>query len=614
MDTSVMCPYCLRENALEYGQCRFCHKKSPDNLPLGILPPGTVLGGRYVTGMYLGAGGYGITYRALDLMTNSRVAIKEYRPKQFCERSSNRSTLTILQEEEYRYGLKHFYTEVEILASLQNIPEVVRYYNSFAENNTAYYVMEFLDSGTLQHLLKERKEPMSFSEAVELLLPVILAFHRVHEVGVLHRDISPDNIFIGKDGSVRLIDFGASRTQTSSYSNSFMPVEKEGYSPPEQHTLDREGKNQGPWSDVYAMAGTMYHCVVGRRPPTSSARLAGDRLDLPDGRKMNNAQREALEKGLALNWKERYSDMLSFARGIVGALKEKDAQVLREKYPILQQSIPEGSVSEEERPKEPWVPLNSPTSEEPHSAAPDSPGLEVSVSSPAQMIRQVFAFLIDILLFQGVPFAISRLLGFNVWICLGCGYFIGVIICAYLLAYFTGSTPGQMILGLQVQNSDNSRPNGKEATAYSFIYLLWPLIPVKLIFKLISGINLDTSISHCSVFKTEQQTISHKPKGVILRFEEGVFKGNEIPLKPGTHIFGRDPEKCNMIYPLDYTTVSREQFTLIIDKAGNISVKDTSSFGTWLNHAKLPKNNEVRVSTGSEIVFGNNKEKIIITN
>ena len=163
MDTSVMCPYCLRENALEYGQCRFCHKKSPDNLPLGILPPGTVLGGRYVTGMYLGAGGYGITYRALDLMTNSRVAIKEYRPKQFCERSSNRSTLTILQEEEYRYGLKHFYTEVEILASLQNIPEVVRYYNSFAENNTAYYVMEFLDSGTLQHLLKERKEPMSFS-------------------------------------------------------------------------------------------------------------------------------------------------------------------------------------------------------------------------------------------------------------------------------------------------------------------------------------------------------------------------------------------------------------------------------------------------------------------
>ena len=617
MDTSVLCPYCLRENALEYGQCRYCKKRIPDNLPLGILPPGTVLGGRYVTGMYLGDGGYGITYRALDLMNNSRVAIKEYRPKQFCERSRNRSTLTVLQEEEFNYGLKHFKTEIEILESLQNIPEVVRYYNSFAENNTAYYVMEFLDAGTLQQRLKERKEPLSYTEAVQLLLPAILAFHRVHELGVLHRDISPDNIFVGKDNSIRLIDFGASRTQTSNYSNSFMPVEKEGYSPPEQHTLDRDGKNQGPWSDVYAMTGTIYHSIVGRRPPNSSARLAGDLLDFPTGNKINEEQEKVLEKGLALNWRERYQDMLSFATGLVNALKEKDAQSLRERYPILKgalseepgrEMINEGKSNSEV--SNSWV-LNNNPSGEPELSSTISESL---ATSSGKMFRQVFAFLLDALLFQGVPFALSRLLNHNIWIWLGGGFIAGVVICAYLVAYFISSTPGEMLFCLQVKNRNNKRPSGAEATMYSIVYLLWPLIPIKLISKLISGKNLDEIVSGCSVFCVEHQSIDQRPAGVMLRFKEGYFKGNETTLNPGTHVFGRDPEKCNMVYPLNYTDVSREQFTLITDKMGNISIKDTSSFGTWLNHSKLPKNTEVKVTIGSEIVFGNNKEKIIITN
>ena len=599
MDTSKMCPYCMREDALEYGQCRYCHKKIPEDLPLGILPPGTVLGGRYVTGMYLGSGGYGITYRALDLMTNTRVAIKEYRPKQFCERSRNGSTLTILREEEYRYGLKHFYTEVEILASLQFIPEVVRYYNSFAENNTAYYVMEFLDGKTLHQILRERKGNFSYTDTVRLLLPAMLAFHRVFEAGVLHRDISPDNIFIFPDGSIKLIDFGASRTKTSKYSNSFMPVEKEGYSPPEQHTLDREGSNQGPWSDVYAMAGTIYHCIVGKRPPASSARLAGDQLELDKVRMIDEKQKAVLEKNLSLKREERCSTMLAFAKELVDALKEKDAQPLREKFPERRHGN-SGQVP-------PWTPPEPPVPPEPPAPLPGDP-------SSGIMLWQVLAFLMDMLLFQGVPFALCRLLEKDIWIWLPAGFVAGVLICAYCVAYFLGGSPGETLFRLHVRNKSNMKPNGLEAAIYSFIYLFWPLIPIKLVFKLVSGKNLDMVISGCSVMQAGKSEEIKKTTDIALQFEEGNYKGNCMPLKPGTHIFGRDPEKCNMVYPLSYTDVSREQFVLKLDEAGNLSIMDTSSYGTWLNQSKLPKNAEVKVNIGNRITFGNNKEKIIVIN
>ena len=605
MDTSTMCPYCMRENALEYGQCRYCRKQAPGNLPLGVLPPGVVLGGRYVTGYYLGSGGYGITYRALDLVTRQIVAIKEYRPKIFCERSKSGSTLVVLQEEEYKYGLKHFYTEVEILMSLQSVPEVVRYYNSFAENNTAYYVMEYLDALTLQQFLKEHKEKLSYSEAVNLLIPAVLSLQKVHNKGVLHRDISPDNIFICRDGSVKLIDFGASRTQTSRYSNSFMPVEKEGYSPPEQHTLDRDGGNQGPWSDVYAMAGTIYRCVTGKRVPSSSARLAGDQLEFPKGYNsgVNDEQIKVIEKNLSLDRNLRSKSMIELAKDLTGALKEKDAQALRAKYPELTLPVESGSNT--------WI--EKPSSKPIEKLESKPPEKELPGASPAIMIRQCVALCIDILLFQGVPFALSSLLGGNLVFWLAGGYIIGVLVNAYLTAYFLDASPGEMLCGLNVLNRDGKKPDGGEAVLFSVVRLFWPLIPVKLLWKLFSGKNMDTVISGCSDACTHT-SVPQKISYPVLTFEKGNYMGMVNELKPGIYTFGRNPEKCNMVYPMNYAGVSREQFKLVIDVSGNSFITDMSTYGTWLNQSKLPKNSEVRVNLPGIISFCNDQEKIRIAN
>ena len=377
-----------------------------------------------------------------------------------------------------------------------------------------------------------------------------------------------------------------------------MPVEKEGYSPPEQHTLDREGSNQGAWSDVYAMAGTIYHCIVGKRPPSSSARLAGDPLELQRVRSLDEKQIRVLEKNLSLKREERCSNMLGFARELVDALKEKDAQTLREKYPVLQ-------IGQSKRiDPSPWSDPPLP----PVSPKPE----EKETTSSGTMIRQAAAFLMDMLLFQGVPFAISRLLESSLWIWIAAGFGVGVLICSYLVAFFLGSTPGEMLSGLHLRNRSNSRPNGKEATLYSFVYLLWPLIPIKLIYKLFSGKNLDAAISGCTVDQARQIGDIQEPAGIALRFEEGNYKGDVMALNPGSYTFGRDPEKCNMVYPLNYTDVSREQFVLEVDKSGDLSIKDTSSYGTWLNQSRLPKKAEVRVKPGDRITFGNSKEKILI--
>ena len=270
------------------------------------LEPGTVLNDRYLVGRSLGYGSFGITYLAWDGKLQRKVAIKEFLPSQFATRSVHRQELKVSGEEKYRQqfeaGKKKFQKEGSTLAQTNGIDGVVRMYESFEENNTAYIVMEYLRGETLAARLK-REGTISEQEAKALAVPLLQALQEVHDKGIIHRDIAPDNIFLAKDDQdqtvVKLIDFGAARFSATSYSKSLTMIIKPGFSPEEQYRSDGQ---QGPYTDVYALAAVLYNAVTGERPPAANerrvhiAKKGRDMIRRP--RKLNKSLSENFEIAL----------------------------------------------------------------------------------------------------------------------------------------------------------------------------------------------------------------------------------------------------------------------------------------------------------------------------
>lgn len=237
------------------------------------MEPGTLLHNRYIVGKVLGYGGFGVTYIGWDGKLEQKVAIKEYLPGEFSTRMPGQSTITIFsgdKSEQFRDGLKKFIDEAKRLAKFKNEPGIVKIFDSFEENSTAYIVMEFLDGETLKSYL-EREGTLPEDEAIKMLMPVMLSLQTVHAEGILHRDIAPDNIFLTKDGEVKLIDFGASRYATTTHSRSLTVIIKPGYSAEEQY---RSRGDQGPYTDVYSLGATLYKMITGKTPPDAMERRA----------------------------------------------------------------------------------------------------------------------------------------------------------------------------------------------------------------------------------------------------------------------------------------------------------------------------------------------------
>ncbi|MBP3392827.1 MAG: PASTA domain-containing protein [Clostridia bacterium] len=237
------------------------------------MDPGTCLKDRYIIGRVLGYGGFGVTYIAWDQRLEQKVAVKEYLPSEFSTRMPGAATVTVFsgdRNEQFQQGLDKFVEEAKRLSKFQNEPGVVKIFDSFKENSTAYIIMEYLDGETLTAYL-EREGLLTEEKAIEMLLPVMQSLQIVHEEGILHRDIAPDNIFITKAGEVKLIDFGASRYATTSHSRSLTVVIKPGYSPEEQY---RSRGDQGAHTDVYALSATMYKMLTGITPPDALERRA----------------------------------------------------------------------------------------------------------------------------------------------------------------------------------------------------------------------------------------------------------------------------------------------------------------------------------------------------
>ena len=283
------------------------------------LRPGTILKGKYVVGTILGQGGFGITYVGWDLALDCKVAIKEYYPSgQVVRDNTSGSVLRWLstpQSEAARdMGREMFLKEARKMTRVRDIPQVVHIHDLFQENDTAYIVMDFVAGQTLKaHLSKTG--PLTWDRAQAIFFPVIRAMDRVHEAGLVHRDLSPDNLMLLPNGDVQILDLGAAKDLNVNSGASSMQVAKGGFSPLEQYS---QRGSSGPWTDVYALAATMYYSLTGVLPPNAVDRVDEDpiRWDLPQLANLPKGVLPAIQQAMAVSAKARTQSMGEFLRHI----------------------------------------------------------------------------------------------------------------------------------------------------------------------------------------------------------------------------------------------------------------------------------------------------------
>ena len=293
------CTYCMSP-VPPGGSCPVCgltegaYRPSPHH-----LPPGTVLQDRYLVGRVLGEGGFGITYIGCDLRLEMKVAIKEYYP---LDRSTRNAAVSLevtgfmgLAARSFERGKQRFLDEARTMARLAKQQVIVGVRDHFEANNTAYIVMEYIEGTTFSELARQRGGRIPPEELFAILEPLFGALSIVHENGLLHRDIAPDNLML-ENGRVRLLDFGCAR-EASQGNETLTITLKHGYAPLEQY----QQKGQGPWTDIYALCATIYFCLTGKAPPPALDRIAQDELLRPGklGVALPPWQEAALLKGLA---------------------------------------------------------------------------------------------------------------------------------------------------------------------------------------------------------------------------------------------------------------------------------------------------------------------------
>lgn len=315
LDFDRLCLKCM-EFSMINGRCTKCRAKAGfGNGSSGALPPGVILHGAYLIGGMLGQGGFGITYLGLDLNRGVKVAVKEFMPANEGMRLPGTLEVRPARRENFEYGLNRFYDEARTVHKYREHPNIIHIYKLFRENGTAYYVMEYLDGVDMNRFLQKNGGKLDFSQTMQIALPVMDALERVHQDYVIHRDISPDNIFVGK--TAKLLDFGAARAAYENQNKSLSVILKQGYAPAEQYSS--RGR-QGPWTDVYALSATMYRALSGEVIPDAPSRLKKDKIrdirmlapEIP----LYSAK--AVMKGLAVKAENRYSSIREFRCALTG--------------------------------------------------------------------------------------------------------------------------------------------------------------------------------------------------------------------------------------------------------------------------------------------------------
>ena len=333
------CPGCMRP--IESYPCPSCGYTGRDEKATAYtLTPGRVLKGKYLVGKVLGTGGFGITYLGLNLVLDRKVAIKEFYPSGCAGRNAAESAALQWYTDEKttairNEGLQSVLSEAKKMAKADNIPLVVGVEEVFEENNTAYIIMDYVEGVTLKQYLF-RNGPITWEQAKSFFFPIIRALYQVHRAGLIHRDISPDNLMVLADGSMKILDLGAAKDVSAGSGGPSAAVVKNGFSPFEQYA---QRGSAGPWSDVYAMAATMVYSLTGKLPVSAIDRAAGEELDwnLPELQALPVSVRSALQKAMEISMQNRIQSMDAFLQALEGqTVQEKtEKNGSKRRWPIV---------------------------------------------------------------------------------------------------------------------------------------------------------------------------------------------------------------------------------------------------------------------------------------
>jgi len=321
-NSKKICLGCMQKINTDDIKCPHCgfdpnaYKVNPRCLRLG-----TKLAGKYIIGKVIGEGGFGITYIGWDEKLELPIAIKEFFPPKIASRDTTTGNNTIYMfdhadEKSFEEGMRRSVKEARSMSKLEAYEGIVSIRDFFNENKTAYIIMEYVDGETLKEYLKEN-EKMEPEDVLKVMKPVMKALEQMHRTGMIHRDISPDNIMIRRDGQVKLIDFGAARVAQEEDEKSLTVMLKRGFSPEEQY---RSKGHQGPWTDIYALCATMYYMLTGVIPPESMERVLEDKyVSLKEyDIELDTKIADAIDKGLCVLAKNRYQSMSDLIHDIYG--------------------------------------------------------------------------------------------------------------------------------------------------------------------------------------------------------------------------------------------------------------------------------------------------------
>lgn len=289
------------------------------------LKPGTLLDDRYIIENVLGEGGFGITYAGTNQRIHVKVAIKEFFWRDYVTRDiENSPEIHVISEDNLEMiekAKEKFLKEARIIGDFTDEKSIVNVTDYFEANHTAYIVMNYLDGVTLKTYLKG-KGPFDAENIFRKMLPLMEGLERIHACGIIHRDISPDNIMMVPDGTLKLLDFGAARDYSGVMDKSYSVIVKGGYAPIEQYNSNSV---QGPWTDIYALSATIYECITGRMPDDALQRVFHDELKKPSelNIKIDKELEKIIWKGLIVSPEERYSSMESMIEDIRSILKDE---------------------------------------------------------------------------------------------------------------------------------------------------------------------------------------------------------------------------------------------------------------------------------------------------
>lgn len=322
--------------------------ESPSNRSMSntrCLKPGVILKERYKIEEVIGAGGFGITYRAWDPLLQSYVAIKEYYPSGIATRSADSSKVCVpvgQEQREYHRGRIRFLKEAQDVARFQSEPNIVSIYDYLEENDTAYMVMEYLHGCTLKQYIREHGGRLYTDHILHICLSVLDALAVVHKAGMIHRDISPENIFICEDLTVKLIDFGAAKQVYLDGEQTMSVVLKPGYAPPEQYA---KKDKQGPWTDIYALGATLYFAATGEKPEESFGRVLEDTIKpvCEVNPEIPRAMSQVIMRAMSVKIEDRYQTVESMREALLAG-EGQNAQM--EPY-----VIPASRISKRDLPK-----------------------------------------------------------------------------------------------------------------------------------------------------------------------------------------------------------------------------------------------------------------------